>query len=198
MKKKFILFILTAGLLLFSFPSEAAVMSQYSFVDVIGDVSEANYNRMMSNYCKIPENIREAYQLDGWHLSISTEHLEDTWFSGWEYSAIASGYDSAIKEIRVEDTKNGANAVAHEIGHYVDGKLGYISGTEEWKNIWETEITSRYGTTSTLEGFAEAFEHSIYNPKSYSRRCPKSYQFITEYMKQIEPENKTEFQEEEK
>ena len=191
MGKKTILSILTAGLLLTSFPSEAATTSEYSFVDVIGDVSEVNYNRMMTNYCKIPENVREAYQLDGWRLSISTEDLEDTWFAGWGYSAIASGYDSAIKEIRVEDTKNGSNAVVHEIGHYVDGKLGYISGTEEWKNIWEKEITSRYGVTSALEGFAEAFEQSIYNPKSYSKRCPQSYQFITEHMELITPENST-------
>lgn len=191
MGKKIILSILTAGLLLTSFPSEAAATSQYSFADVIGGVSEANYNRMIANYCKIPENVRESYQLDGWHLSISTEHLEDTWFAGWGYSAIASGYDSVVKEIRVEDTKNGANAVAHEIGHYVDGKLSYISGTEEWKNIWETEITSQYGTTSALEGFAEAFEQSIYNPKSYSKRCPQSFQFITEHLNLITPENST-------
>ena len=65
MGKKTILSILTAGLLLTSFPSEAAATSEYSFVDVIGDVSETNYNRMMANYCKIPENVREAYQLDG-------------------------------------------------------------------------------------------------------------------------------------
>lgn len=191
MGKKIILSILTAGLLLTSFSSEAAVASQYSFVDVIGDVSETNYNRMMTNYCKIPENVREAYQLDGWRLSISTEHLEDTWFAGWGYSAIASGYDSAIEEIRVEDTKNGSNAVVHEIGHYVDGKLGYISGTEDWKNIWEKETTSHYGATSALEGFAEAFEQSIYNPKSYSQRCPQSYQFITEHLNLITPENNT-------
>lgn len=191
MGKKIILFILTAGLLLTSFPSETATTSEYSFVDVIGDVSEVNYNRMMVNYCKIPENVREAYQLDGWCLSISTEHLEDTWFAGWGYSAIASGYDSAIKEIRVEDTKNGSNAVVHEIGHYVNGKLGYISGTEEWKNIWEKETTSRYGATSALEGFAEAFEQSIYNPKSYSKKCPQSYQFITQHMELITPENST-------
>lgn len=191
MEKKIILSILAAGLLLTSFPSEAAATSQYSFVDVIGDVSENNYNRMMTNYCKIPENVREAYQLDGWRLSISTENLEDTWFAGWGYSAIASGYDSALKEIRVEDTKNGSNAVVHEIGHYVDGKLGYISGTEEWKSIWEKETTSRYGTTSALEGFAEAFEQSIYNPKSYSKRCPQSYQFIMEHMNLITPENST-------
>lgn len=53
MGKKIILSILTAGLLLTSFPSEAATTSEYSFVDVIGDVSEVNYNRMMVNYCKI-------------------------------------------------------------------------------------------------------------------------------------------------
>lgn len=41
MGKKIILSILTAGLLLTSFPSEAAATSQYSFVDVIGGVSES-------------------------------------------------------------------------------------------------------------------------------------------------------------
>lgn len=49
MGKRIILSILTVGLLLTSFPSKAAATSQYSFVDVIGDVSETNYNRTMIN-----------------------------------------------------------------------------------------------------------------------------------------------------
>lgn len=72
--------------------------------------------------------------------------------------------------------------MVNEIGHYVDGKRGYISGTEEWSVIWETETTSRHGTMSALERFAEVFEQSIYNPKSYCKRCPQSYHFITEHM----------------
>lgn len=177
-KKTIILTVLSALLITTPISVKAAAVSEYSFVDVIGEVSETNYNRLMKNYCKIPENVREAYQLDGWRLSISTEHLEDTWFAGWGYSAIASGYDDSIKEIRVEDTKNGTNAVAHEIGHYVDGKLGYISNTDEWQDIWKQEITSKYGKISPLEGFAEAFEQTIYNPVTYKKKCPQSYQFI--------------------
>lgn len=183
-KKTIILAVLSTVLLTIPISVKAAPVSEYSFVDVIGDVSETNYNRMMSNYCKIPENIRESYQLDGWRLSISTEHLEDTWFAGWNIP-VASGYDEALKEIRVEDTKNGSNAVAHEIGHYVDGKLGYISNTEEWQDIWKQETTSKYGNSSPLEGFAEAFEQTIYHPATYKKKCPMSYQFIIDQSQKI-------------
>ena len=186
--KSFITTVLSVLLLTIPINAQAATVSEYSFVDVIGEVSETNYNKLMENYCKIPGNVREAYQLDGWRLSISTEHLEDTWFAGWGYSAIASGYDDSIKEIRVEDTKNGANAVVHEIGHYVDGKLGYISDTEEWQNIWKQETTSKYGNSSPLEGFAEAFEQTVYNSTTYKKKCPQSYQFILNCMNGISSE----------
>ena len=189
-KKTIILAVLSTVLLTIPINVKAAPVSEYSFVDIIGDVSETNYNRMMSNYCKIPENIRESYQLDGWRLSISTEHLEDTWFAGWNIP-VASGYDEALKEIRVEDTKNGSNAVVHEIGHYVDGKLGYISNTEEWQDIWKQETTSKYGNSSPLEGFAEAFEQTIYHPATYKVRCPKSYEFIMYQTKNISSSDST-------
>lgn len=156
------------------------------FVQIIGDVSDINYNRAITNYCKIPENVRESFQINGWTLSISTENLEDTWFAGMGYTAIASGYDSILKEIRLENTKNGSNAVIHEMGHYVDGQLGYISNTDEWKQIWTSEYTTEYGNTSPLEGFAESFEQTILHGASYAKTHPLSYTFCTNACNQIQ------------
>lgn len=156
------------------------------FVQIIGDVSDINYNKAITNYCKIPENVRESFQINGWTLSITTENLEDTWFAGMGYTAIASGYDSILKEIRLENTKNGSNAVIHEMGHYVDGQLGYISNTDEWKQIWTSEYTTRYGSTSPLEGFAESFEQTILHGVSYAKTHPLSYAFCTNACNQIQ------------
>lgn len=156
------------------------------FVQIIGDVSDANYNRAITNYCKVPKNVRESFQINGWTLSISTENLEDTWFAGMGYTAVASGYDSALKEIRLENTKNGSNAVVHEMGHYVDGQLGYVSGTDEWKQIWTAEYTTKYGSTSPLEGFAESFEQTILHGASYAKTHPLSYTFCTNACSQIQ------------
>ncbi len=113
MRKKIITVLLTGTLLIGNtIPVMAAsAKNELSFVQLIGDVSSSNYTKALANYCKIPENVRESFQLDGWTLSITTERLEDTWFAGLGYSAIASGYDDSIKEIRLEDTKNGANAM---------------------------------------------------------------------------------------
>lgn len=172
----------------------ASAKNELNFVQLIGDVSEKNYTKAITNYCKVPENVREAFQLDGWTLSITTENLEDTWFAGWGYSAVASGYDDSLKEIRLEDTKNGANAIVHEMGHYVDGKLGYISNSDEWKEIWEKEYTTTYGNSSSLEGFAESFEHTYMYGAKYQKTHPLSYEYIINACSQIEglPEVETE------
>ena len=188
MHKKIITLLLTGILLTGNVMTvmAASAKNELGFVQLIGNVSEKNYIKAITNYCKIPENVREAFQLDGWTLSISTENLEDTWFAGWGYSAVASGYDDSIKEIRLEDTKNGANAIIHEMGHYADGKLGYISNSEEWKEIWKKEYTTKYGSSSTLEGFAEAFEHTFMYGTKYQKTHPLSYAFIINACNQIE------------
>ena len=107
MRKKIITVLLTGTLLIGNtIPVMAAsAKNELSFVQLIGDVSSSNYTKALTNYCKIPENVRESFQLDGWTLSITTERLEDTWFAGWGYSAIASGYDDSIKEIRLKIQK---------------------------------------------------------------------------------------------
>ena len=187
MHKKIITLLLTGILLMGNtMPVLAAsAKNELSFVQLIGDVSEKNYTKAIQNYCKIPENVRESFQLDGWTLSISTEHLEDTWFAGGGYSAIASGYDDGLKEIRLENTTNGANAVIHEMGHYVDGKLGYISNSEEWKEIWEKEYTTKYGSSSPLEGFAESFEYTFNYRTDYQKTHPLSYAYIMNVCDQV-------------
>lgn len=159
--------------------------NQLGFVNVIGDVPEYRYDAMIENYMLVPESIRESFQLDGWTLSITTENLEDTWFRGWNVDSIASGIDSDLKEIRVESTRNGTSAVVHEMGHYVDWKLGNISSTYEWKNIWKQETVSKYGSTSSLEGFAEAFEQLYYNEDSFKKNYPSSYEFIKSHIGEI-------------
>lgn len=187
MKKIVTLLLIVALSVMESTPVMAkTATTDLDFVQIIGDVSETNYNRAITNYCKVPENVRESFQINGWTLSISTENLEDTWFAGMGYTAVASGYDSALKEIRLENTKNGTNAVIHEIGHYVDGQLGYISNTDEWKQIWTAEYTTRYGSTSPLEGFAESFEQTILHGTSYAKTHPLSYAFCTNACSQIQ------------
>lgn len=187
MKKIVTLLLIVALSVMESTPVMAkTATTDLDFVQIIGDVSETNYNRAITNYCKVPENVRESFQINGWTLSISTENLEDTWFAGMGYTAVASGYDSALKEIRLENTKNGTNAVIHEMGHYVDGQLGYISNTDEWKQIWTAEYTTRYGSTSPLEGFAESFEQTILHGTSYAKTHPLSYAFCTNAYSQIQ------------
>lgn len=80
MRKKIITVLLTGTLLIGNtIPVMAtSAKNELSFVQLIGDVSSSNYTKTLTNYCKIPENVRESFQLDGWTLSITTERLEDT------------------------------------------------------------------------------------------------------------------------
>lgn len=187
MHKKIITILLTSTLLFGNILSVSAksAKNELGFVQLIGDVSQSKYDTAISNYCKIPENVRERFQLDGWTLTITTENLEDTWFAGWGIP-VASGYDYLLKEIRLENTKNGVNAVVHEMGHFVDYKLGFISNSEDWQNIWKTEYTTKYGNSSSLEGFAESFEHTFMYGEKYKKTHPLSYVFIMDACSKID------------
>jgi len=160
-----------------SFTSIAArTETDYSFVFFDGDISTQNYQKTMANYCVIPLNVRENFQLAGWKIIITDEQLEDTWFPGVKY--VNAGSSLGLKEIRLEDTKKGANAVVHEVGHYVYWNLD-LDTQNTWNAIWEKESSSisKYAQSNIWEGFAEAF-YLTWTDADFSERCPESYNYV--------------------
>lgn len=178
MKKLFAAILVVIMMISSPLTAFAGAETTLDFVNLDGNISVKNYNRMINNYCMIPLNVRENFQLSGWVITITDTRLEDTWYAGTSLSiCAASALD--LKEVRLEDSKNGTNAVIHEVGHFVDWKLK-IASNEEWLRIYGEEggNISSYASTSPSEGFTEAFELSFKDTKKFKKRCPQAYAYV--------------------
>jgi hypothetical protein len=62
------------------------------------------------------------------------------------------------------------------------------SNSEEWQSIFEEEKGNlrAYGQSLTIEGFADCFEQIILNGANFQKKCPKSYNYITNIMNSIQ------------
>lgn len=187
-RKSLLTFLVAVSLVLcVPFVSMARTTSELSFVTIVGNISEKRYSQAISNYCKVPENVRENFQLSGWTLTVTTEELEDTMFSYLSGVSICAGIDTEKSYIILESTYNGTRAVVHEMGHYVDFALSNISSTDDWYSIYieESSGISAYATTSPSECFAEAYDLTYRSPKEFKKSSPKAYKFCLDASSQL-------------
>jgi len=191
MKRKVLLTLITLLMVLATnVPTYSGIPKTYYDFIIVGDeVSMKNYCRALNMYFKIPENIRECFEESGWKIVISDEQLEDTWFQDKDFSTVA-GASYNKKEVRLENSLEGANGIIHEIGHFVYWQLSYKSFLDTWEVVWKKEVSniSYYAQTSPCEGFAEAFERT-WTDKSFKEICPESYAFVLSACQKISSEN---------
>lgn len=178
------------GTAILTVTSSAFAETTLDFVTLNGNISESNYNSMITNYCKIPLNVRENLQLAGWNIIMTSEKLEEIYpeFKDMTICALTDPFEDSIW---LEDTRNGANAIIHEVGHYIavssDETISW-DATSEWLEIWEEEKKniSNYAGTNASEGFAEAFKLCILKPETFEKKCPKSCMYITSIYESLE------------
>lgn len=153
--------------------------TNYDFINIIGSVSQENFDLMLGKYCEIPLALREEFQLSDWVLSMTNERLEDTWFKHMSVP-VCAGSASVLKEIRMEDSYNGATAVIHDFGHYYSYSHGNLYYTDEFLNLYASEggCVSSYASTNSDECFAEAFEMYIVSPSKLERNAPSIYTYF--------------------
>ena len=163
-------------------PKEYITSTAYDFITIGGSVSKSNFDLMLSYYCKIPLPLREEFQVSGWVLSMTDEHLEDTWFT-YLSVPVCAGSNSMLREIRLEDSNSGAKAVIHEFGHYYSWSHGNLHITDEFINLYSTEgsLVSSYSGTNPDECFAESFDMYISNPEKLQSNAPS----ISQYFKNL-------------
>ncbi len=161
-----------------SIPSFARTQSDFSFIDLEGDIQEVYYQRMLRNYCKIPLNVRENFQLAGWKILITTTELETTMFKNYNITNVCAGIDPAQNLIALECSTHGVDAVVHEVGHFVYYLVG-VDKMQNWNEIYKQEagFISEYAKTSPNECFAEAYYISYMYPDIAKRDFPLAYQY---------------------
>lgn len=140
-----------------------------------------DYMKLMGTVnTQIPTKVGNAMKADGLKVVLNPNLSYDGVYSASRNS--------------IEMKNNVDYCFMHEIGHYVDRKTGYVSGSTEFKNIFNSEKSKykgfysdwnldsgNYARTSTSDYFAECFKDYYFSANSRSKlkaNCPKSYSFI--------------------
>lgn len=168
-------------------PENVASSLYEGFIINDGGVSDIWMFELESNYLKIPENVRNSFEKNGWSLICTTSKLGAKFFS--PNVSVQAVTDKATKTIWVEARKVAMTSIWHEMGHYIDWQCGFVSMTSEFGDIWRSEveifktiiITDEKNISSTSEYFAEAYQAFLEHPDLLSAYCPRTYAYVTGY-----------------
>lgn len=173
-------------------PESVSVPSYSGFIVNDGGVADKWLFKLEANYLKIPENVRNNFQNNGWSVVCTTSKLGEKFFSSdMSVQAVA---DNATKTIWVEAREAAMTSILHEMGHYVDWQNGWVSMTNAFRDIWLCEVdtfksiitTNDSNTSSPSEYFAEAYQVSLEYPDLLSQYCPQTYEYVVTYASSLD------------
>lgn len=151
------------------------------------DVADS-YVNMTNNYLeKVPENIKEKLENEGWNIHITNKNLADEFkVEGYDKISGLTVYEE--KNIYVEARSTAIkSSLIHEIGHAIDSSSGFISQNNDFNDIYKNEQNSfvesgnedsSYGTTSNIEYFAESFNQFIQYPQQQNENTPETFKYM--------------------
>lgn len=164
-----------------------------SFVEVIV-VSDDYVDKVLSNYYRIPENVRARFEDFNGVLSITNENLGEKFYSNSDMKIVAvTNYQGTKKECSINISEKDSTAVLHEMGHFVDYYCGFLSKTDDFQSIWGSELeafkafhyTADANISTANEYFAESFQVFIESPNELQENCPQSYAYIVDILNQL-------------
>lgn len=149
-------------------------------------VSERLVTNVISYYCRIPENVRTWFQTYGYQIHIMND-INTKYGYDYPIQALTAPYESMIY---ISNRSGSEPAVIHEVGHAAAYANMNIVHCDDFQAIYNEEVsvfagafrthTNNYSTI--WEYFAEAYEKCILHESSMESNCPKTYEYITNYM----------------
>lgn len=170
---------------------EQSVTQQDSYRDILiidpgmEDVASLAYEQWES----LPDSVRAFVAGNRWQIRIT---------SGWFGEVY--GFDVPLSGLTVYDEKTSYitgtefcinRALLHEIGHIIDAENGYPSLSDEFVQIYNTEVGNwievenygdDHGKSDSQEYFAETFKYILRYGEAYADTAPATYAFVQRYM----------------
>lgn len=157
--------------------------SYNEYIYAKGKVREENLVTADTTVHKVPQYILDDFISKGWKINIINEDIN---YNGLNASGITTYADKTI------DIKNNEglikSSIVHEIGHFFDCSLGFISESDEFLNdIYPSEkdnfkytytTKSKHEISDVYEYFASTFDEYITNPDNLEQCCPRTYEFL--------------------
>ncbi len=161
-----------------------AIAPYEGFVQKEGNVDDKWLYEIEARYVVIPENIRGHFQRNGWSIVCTEYDLGARFFDSQIRCGGVTDYEN--KTIWIEDRQSAMRFVPHEIGHYIDKQNGWASSSQEFWDIYCSEVETLRSLIKThpnnlatpKEYFAEAYSTIIVNQNLMIENCPNTYDYI--------------------
>lgn len=173
-------------------PSDAVKYLDYVYT--LGDVSYVD--DIVVLFEKLPSNFKDHFKNDNSRIIITNKDL-GSYIYGKKDSSIKGVcnyfHESGYADVYVIYDNTNKYVIYHELGHYMDYELHYISNSSEFIDIWHEEMAYLYMINNTnpanintpKEYFAEAFCYYMKNRTELQNRCPKTYLFLEDCLKEM-------------
>lgn len=149
-----------------------------------GYVDDSYVELVNQQLSAIPLYIQNAFVQDGWSMYVTDIDIGETYYPGqFDMVMATTNYDES--RILIEDRMDAVSeSPIHEVGHWFDLYLGFVSNTDIFTGIYNEEsgaFIRAYGTDCVwdeMEFFAEGFWYYIIDPARLQSVSPQLYQYI--------------------
>lgn len=153
-------------------------------------IETENINYAYNYWYLLPENIQNKFKDNNWNIVLTNENLEDKFNIDYDIIAITIPNNDNSGTIYIENRQSAIRkAFLHEIGHFIDVSLNFISNTEEFNTVYNEEgnvylksdkFKNNY---NKQEFFAEAFSSLIIDEANTEITLPITYKYILNILK---------------
>lgn len=165
-----------------------AIIALAPHKEVRAEEPNSTQDVLLKEWSYVPIEIIESFIEDGWQVQL-VDNCDDLYGDKLGLYEIQAVTDSRVKTIFINDNvKAIKSSLIHEVGHYVDWKLNFISNTTEFNRVYDSErkcfqCTTQgnsqcYVISTPMEYFAETFQQVIHKDSGLPYKCPDSYGFV--------------------
>jgi hypothetical protein len=159
--------------------------SDYSYVYLMGNVTDTQYQTFSTYLNKVDEVLRTKFSEDGWKLILTSADLDDLLFQGQTSGVMGCTYFN--QKVIYVNSGDYSYCAIHEMGHFLDYESSYASQTSEFASIFSSEASklTEYGQTSATEFFAEVYQYQILQKDATITSCPNACTFVNKCLVSI-------------
>ncbi len=163
-----------------------SIKSNYSFLLMPENATSSILKTAESEISRLPQNVLNSFINDGWTINITNDNIASKYFGG-SYSNVMGATKMDSKQIIIQNKKSCVQAsIIHEMGHFIDNYFDYPSLSDEFWEIYNSEIDtfrSRIPNSSAIRDELEFFAHTFYySVKDPSKCTPMALQFVENYV----------------
>ena len=168
-----------------------ALQNNQLSIELDGEIQSSLIDYTYKLWNEIPEEIQSSFIKDGWLVELTENNISKRY--NIEYSVLAVTIPKN-KKIVIRATENSlSKSLIHEIGHYIDYKLNFISNTDSFENLYNEHKNILINTNgdysdavfNNKEYFAEVFRVYIQDYANYNDTLKNEFSLIDKAIREM-------------